>query len=442
MTTAASWRRTSLLDDLLTTIENNPNSIDARKLLIEQYEAIGWDLAAAAEARTVIKLYPNAQETNELLTRYDTKATTESVKKKQHRQSIKSDNSETYSALDVQQLSVGYGVVQDDAKNLLRELTVLAELAPEVDCKDRIAELTALSEGRFFSATRGKIGATGDQAKDVKRGVLRSARSVAASMKADHKHALDIAYSDLEAALELIHRTEKSHRDRDAQQEAIRKRADAVKAALPAGLAHIPLDALMHIEHEKLKRTYHNTETMFGDPVAKITREDFWVSADGYAWDMDELVQAVQAAKGAMRNPLTKEPFSTDDVAAIIRHPKGKQLAALEVEQKQLKKGVRQQTIDMLRSMSGTLLLDMSENSQPSHEAVDAWLLYVATLPAAEQETIDKLMVPAVDSHTSQPFDDTVGDSVRDAKANKLCFHKAGDFLQQAAEFLEKSKAG
>lgn len=438
MTTAATWQQTSLVDDLLTTIENNPTSIDARKLLIEQYEALGWDDAAASEAKSIIELFPNAPETTELLSRYGEKATSKpksKQKSKQPHKVKKSTDSTKHSALDVQQLGVEYIILQDDAKSLLRELTVLSDLAPELDLKDRVAELTALSEGRVFSAARGKAGSASAAGKD---GGLRSARAVAASIKADQKKAMDVAILDLEAVLDRTSAAGQSSRDKDALREGLRKRADAVKSALPADLAHIASDALMHIEHEKLAKTYQNSETMLGDPVTDIPRADFWVSEDGYAWDIDELVQAVQAAKGAMRNPLTKEPFSTSDVVAIIRHPKGKVLAALEVEQNQLKKGVRKETISMLKTLSETLLLDMSENSQPSHEAVDAWLLYVATLPRAEQEAVDKLRVAAKDSHSGQPFDDTVGDAVRDAKANRLCFHKAGDFLSQAAVFLGK----
>lgn len=444
MTTAATWQQTSLVDDLLTTIENDPTSIDARKLLIEQYEALGWDDAAANEARCCIELFPNATETTQLLDRYGSKMTAKPKKKKTKlsKKPVRPTESSQHSTLDVQQLGVEYIVLQDDAKNLLRELSVLADLAPETDCADRLAELTALSEGRMFSAARGRCGKEDSPSSGSKSGALRSARAVAGSMRADPKRALNVAISDLEAVMGRAAGVGNSPSDKDALRDTLRKRAEAVKSALSTNQAHVAFDALMHVEHEKLGKSYQNDETMLAESICDISREDFWVSDDGYAWDMDELVQAIRANKGAMRNPLTKETFSTDDVAAIIRHPKGKQLAALEIEQKKLKKGVRQETITKLKAMSATLLLDMSENSQPSHEAVDGFLLYIATLPTAEQEAIDKLRVSAKDSHTNQPFDDTVGDAVRDAKGNRLCFHKAGDFFKQAAEFLGRSKAG
>ena len=119
-----------------------------------------------------------------------------------------------------------------------------------------------------------------------------------------------------------------------------------------------------------------------------------------------------------------------------MRHPLGKDIAAVQVEQSQLRSGVRPETVERLRSMATILLHDDSENSWASHEAVDAFLSYAATLPEAERTAIDKLKVPAVDSHSNQPFDDTIGDAVRDAKGNRICFHKAGDLLRQAAEHL------
>lgn len=67
-------------------------------------------------------------------------------------------------------------------------------------------------------------------------------------------------------------------------------------------------------------------------------------------------------------------------------------------------------------------------------------MAYLATLPQAEQDAIDKLRVPAKDSHTGQAFDCTIGDAVRDAKANKICVHKTGDLLSQAVTYLGQAK--
>jgi hypothetical protein len=263
-------------------------------------------------------------------------------------------------------------------------------------------------------------------------------------MKVDPKTAVDIAIVDFINALEWEHqrKTRRSGTSADAARDAVRKRADALKVMLPNKMAHMALEAFMHMEHEILKKTYVNSETMIvGDPIADIPRSDFWVSEDGYAWDMTELVQAIEANGGVMRNPLSRENFTVSDVEAIIRHSHGKKLAAIQVEQSKLSKGVRQETITKMRELARVVLDDQSANSHPSHDAVDNFLSYMATLPTNEREALDKLRVPAVDTHTRQKFDMTIGDAVRDAKSNKICFHKAGDLLNQAASWLSNNKS-
>jgi hypothetical protein len=68
---------------------------------------------------------------------------------------------------------------------------------------------------------------------------------------------------------------------------------------------------------------------------------------------MEELAQAICANGGVMRNPLSHQMFTTNDIRAIISHPHGKHLAALEIEQKKLKLGVRPSTIDALDKLQG-----------------------------------------------------------------------------------------
>ncbi|KAI9892428.1 MAG: hypothetical protein M1814_001385 [Vezdaea aestivalis] len=195
--------------------------------------------------------------------------------------------------------------------------------------------------------------------------------------------------------------------------------------------------ALMHVEHEIFKREYAVRETMLGDKVSDIPRSNFWVSEDNYPWDMDELVQAISANGGVARNPLTKQLFTADDTKAIIAHSLGKCLAALAVEQSELSKGVRPDTIGHLKMLSGIFLGHDTEDQLESRSAVDKFFVYVATLPEVEQRAIDKLRVPAVDRHTGQQFDCCIGDALRDAQANRICFHKAGDLLRQAVAHLK-----
>jgi Glycogen recognition site of AMP-activated protein kinase len=236
------------------------------------------------------------------------------------------------------------------------------------------------------------------------------------------------------------HRSQSSYLDNDALREALVKRVDMLSSALSNGMKRNASLALMHVEHELLHRTYACDETMYGDKVADIPRARFLATEDGYPWDMEELAQAIQSNSGVMRNPLSRQMFTTEDIRMILQHPLGKGLAALGVEQGKLSKGVRPKTIEELEKMSVVLLADMSENQMESRHALDHFLGYVATLPESEQKALDKLRVPAKDSHTGQAFDTTIGEAVRDAKANVVCIHKIGDFLQQAARHLKRSK--
>jgi hypothetical protein len=61
-------------------------------------------------------------------------------------------------------------------------------------------------------------------------------------------------------------------------------------------------------------------------------------------------------------------------------------------------------------------------------------------VPDREQKTIEAFRCPAFDTHTGKAYDNTIGQTVRDAKATELCIHKAGDFFQQAAAHLKKKR--
>jgi hypothetical protein len=175
---------------------------------------------------------------------------------------------------------------------------------------------------------------------------------------------------------------------------------------------------------------------------------------------MSELVQAIEANSGIFRNPLSKEMFTTKDVKGILTHPLGKPLSALAVEQHEMAKGVRITTIEQMEKLSKILLEDQSSDTIPSRKAVDEFLAYIATctylsqmksvqggsstniqtVPALEQKVIDGLKCPAKDSHTGQSYDFSIGESVRDAKGNRVCFHKTGDFIRQAAGHLRQNQ--
>jgi hypothetical protein len=163
------------------------------------------------------------------------------------------------------------------------------------------------------------------------------------------------------------------------------------------------------------------------------------VTEDNYAWDMEELANAIVANSGVMRNPLSRAMFSPEDVRRIIAHPLGSRLQPLQMAQSQLRRGVRPATIDRLAQLSQVMLVDQSPDAAPTRKAIDEFLVYVASLPQPEQDALDNLKVPAADSHTGQAYDSTIGESVRDARANRTCSHKTGDFLGQAARFLRNA---
>jgi hypothetical protein len=61
-------------------------------------------------------------------------------------------------------------------------------------------------------------------------------------------------------------------------------------------------------------------------------------------------------------------------------------------------------------------------------------------VPELEQKAIEHLKCPAKDSHTGQSYDFSIGEAVRDAKGNRVCFHKTGDFIKQAATYLRQNR--
>jgi hypothetical protein len=80
-----------------------------------------------------------------------------------------------------------------------------------------------------------------------------------------------------------------------------------------------------------------------------------------------------------MRNPLSKEMFTPEDVKGILLHPLGKPLAALTVEQHEMSKGVRVETVVRMEAFSRVLLEDQTSDTLPSRKAVDEFLAYIAT---------------------------------------------------------------
>ncbi|KAF2268922.1 hypothetical protein CC78DRAFT_331320 [Lojkania enalia] len=436
----------ALIGELLEEISRHPPAIQASKLLIEHYISIGW-LDAATESATELKrLAPTDPDVTGFLnillkkseppaapqTAASTPATTVSApapvrKKPAHPPIHLPDNLDSAKF----EFSQGYKQLRNRAKSLFGDIVRLQALQKKngLPQSKHTARIQAIIEGRITAST-------------IKASPPGSARSIARIIESEPQKAMELAITDLEDMMRWVREPngKPSGLNTDAIRDALVRRQRALQSALPESLKFLTEVAFMHVEHENLERNYVNDETMLGDSIKDIPRDKFLVTEDNYAWDMEELAQAITANGGVMRNPLSRQMFTPKDIRAVISHPDGKQLAALQIQQHEMSKGVRPQTIDHLESLGKILLEDQSSDSLPSRHAVDEFLAYLATLPELEQNAIDGLKCPAKDSHTGQSYDFSIGEAVRDAKGNRVCFHKTGDFIKQAAAHLRQNR--
>jgi hypothetical protein len=269
-----------------------------------------------------------------------------------------------------QDLTTGYRNLRAKATNVLGHLLRLKSLQQKA--------------GLPQSKNDGKVQVIVDRQKagtSIKARPPGSARAVARHIPGNPKDATEFVIADLEDSMDWIRAPygKPSGASKDDIRDALVKRKSAIESALPDELKTRCELALIHIEHEHLDRNYVNDETMLGDEVKDIPRSDFYVTEDNYAWSMDELVQAIQANSGVLRNPLSKEMFTPKDIRGILMHPSGQPLAALRVEQREMSKGVRTETIDWMEKLSKVLLEDQSSDTIPSRKAVDEFLVYIAT---------------------------------------------------------------
>lgn len=460
----------SLLSELYEEMERNPPGIEARKLLIEQFMTAGWMEAAQDAVQELLKLKPRDSEVKALAQtlRAVGKQPNPAVKPaepppvpRRPFRAVPATALPKDREMGKKQLLEGYESLLEQAKSLLRETTLLRDLSRQsTESQTQASSSSILSVlGSFFSGGKTKEDsvsarfekhipdlvaiADGRVSTVVRARQPGSVRSVARAMEAKPQEAVDIAFRDLEDMARWLSSPTNSTSplDNDGVREALVKRVRTLEAALSDKLKPHGAVALMHVEHEVLRKKYIGGDsTMLGDPVSEIPRDSFYVTEDGYAWDLSELSQAISSNGGVMRNPLSHQMFTTNDIRAIVQHPLGKHLAALEIEQKKLKLGIRPKTIDNLDKLQTILLADQSADSIPSRHAVDDFMAYLATLPMAEQNAVDKLRVPATDTHTGQKFDTSIGDAVRDAQGNRVCFHKTGDLIRQAVQHLRKKR--
>jgi hypothetical protein len=447
----------SLISELYEAIEASPPGIEARKLLVQQLIACEWLDAAHDAVSELLAIVPNDNEAQAWLTTI-VQAQAEVVPAPA--KPAQRDPVQIAEVKDVDearsQLSSGYKTLFSKARMLHWEMNILHKILQQKPQSGRASQQFFSTFGKNNDAVEALAGGCIRSARDV-QSKPGSARKVARQMERNPAGAVDIAFQDLKDTAQWLRSASNQSQaasfsvsgspaaapaaeaENDAVREALQKRTQALISALPLQLQHAASTAQMHIEHEILHRTYICSETMYGDLVSEIPRAKFWVTEDGYPWDMEELAQAITSNGGVMRNPLSRQLFTPNDVKAIVQHPLGKSLAALQVTQKELSKGVRLKTIEEMAKLSATMLNDESSDQMASRHVLDEFLAYVATLPETEQKALDKLRVPAKDSHTGQPFDSSIGEAVRDAQGNRVCIHKIGDFLAQAARHLRQN---
>jgi hypothetical protein len=391
----------ALISELLEEISRNSPAVAARKLLVEHYISVGWLEAATENAKELRTLaprdkdvayfleilqkkpdpptaekqtpsissaaVPNARVWDPRTGRYK-KATSDDYTRKDSAVSTPELNGDIETAR--QDLTQGYQALRAKAKSVLSDLMRLQSLQKKVGLpsSQNIAKIQTIAD-RGVSTPPNKSGPPG------------SSRSIARTIRDSPEAAMELAITDLEDTMKWVREShgQQSSASDDAVRDVLVKRGEAVQSALPDNLRIYCELALMHMEHEYLKRNYVNTDTMLGDEVKDIPRANFYVTEDNYAWDMDELVQAISANNGVLRNPLSKDMFTPKDVKGILLHPLGKPLAALGVEQREMSKGVRAETITQMERLATVLLEDQSSDTVPSRVAVDEFLAYIAT---------------------------------------------------------------
>lgn len=373
----------SLIAELFEEIERNHPAIEARKLLIEQYVGAGWVNAAYDAAQELLKLKPRDSEIKRLV--HSLKEVSEAPQLPAKESTISSPPPPTYARIQQlpppelpkdmetgkEKLLEGYEALLKRARGLLRETTLLRDLqnsdtATSSTNSSNSSILNVFGNiGSFFSHDKKEedpiVGRFEKHIPDLVAivdgrisTVVRvrqpgSVRSVARLMEASPQNAVDVAFKDLEETARWLSSPTNSATplDNDGVREALVKRVRSLETALADSLKPHASTAFMHIEHEVLRKKYIGGDTtMLGDPISDIERGSFYVTEDGYPWDMSELAQAISSNGGIMRNPLSHQMFTVKDIRGIVQHPLGRHLAALDIEQKKLKLGEYPTTLE------------------------------------------------------------------------------------------------
>jgi len=250
-------------------------------------------------------------------------------------------------------------------------------------------------------------------------------------MEDQPERALDILVADLVASVRWLRSQAQQTPSNDSVvRQAISERINIFNAVLPDDLQKLTPTALMHLEHEELGKAYVNRETMQRLPVANIPRQNFWVTEDGYAWNMDELANALIANGGEMRNPINLRMFSNRDVQAITTHPMAKRINAPQPDVRTAPLNSRAEMIGKLDELSTILFADISAEQLPSRKGLEDFLAYLLTLPEPELQAIEELALLGTEFTLTQ--------LVRAAQARKVSLFRTGDLIEKTADYLRQ----
>jgi len=323
----------TLLAELYEEIETNPPALQARKLLIQQCMQAGWDGAARDAIQDLLSLSPFDDEVHEWSDILSAQSSTQQYPSHPHATTPSFPQPFVPKNIEEEQLELyrGYEALRARAAKLLRETCLVRDLAsqledPKKETRDdkNNSIWNAFGFGSLFSSDKKKetpaqlrLEANVQNLKALADGKISSivrvrqpgsAQAVVRAMESNPERALDIAVGDLEdVARWLRSSNSQSMLDNDGVREALVKRVGMLSSTLSEDRKKYATMALMHVEHEILQRNYVVDETMLGDKVSDIPRSRFFVTEDGYPWDMEELAQAIASNGGVMRNPLSRQ---------------------------------------------------------------------------------------------------------------------------------------
>ncbi|TXT06009.1 hypothetical protein VHUM_03770 [Vanrija humicola] len=192
------------------------------------------------------------------------------------------------------------------------------------------------------------------------------------------------------------------------------------------------------------KFKFKNTTTIaYGSTYEEVKRAGkLLVTSDEYFWDIEEVVDMIQAKHGLFINGYNQLPFAPADVQAIMNHASGygKVLRQLESANAALRQTIPDYVYGRLRHVGITCLQDLTSDFATAHQAIAELHSWLQGLPAPVKDALARVPFEAYDSHTHQSFRDTVAHAVELVVSGGECVHRFGDFMKQVAENKECKK--